>query len=224
MLPALLVLGLNAPASADYEIVYGRNTADGSIANSGSITYNGTGGPLVGTNIQYDTITGVETPANQGSTLAITGGKLNFTTGNFASSTSTTWTFAAGGTITITGAVPSLGINSASTVLLSGYFNIDTVVTKQNLAAKILNAGIFDYKNAAVEQYFGITNGPLSWTGNLDANFSAAGSPPGGFSSTKIFGSSIQNTAATPEPSSLAIAGLGVLGMIGYGLRRRRGA
>ena len=29
---------------------------------------------------------------------------------------------------------------------------------------------------------------------------------------------------ATPEPSTMAIAGLGVLGMIGYGLRRRRGA
>jgi len=29
---------------------------------------------------------------------------------------------------------------------------------------------------------------------------------------------------ATPEPSSLAIAGLGALGLIGYGIRRRRGA
>jgi hypothetical protein len=30
------------------------------------------------------------------------------------------------------------------------------------------------------------------------------------------------NGAATPEPSTLAIAGLGALGMLGYGLRRRR--
>jgi MYXO-CTERM domain-containing protein len=28
----------------------------------------------------------------------------------------------------------------------------------------------------------------------------------------------------TPEPSSMAIAGLGALGLIGYGIRRRRGA
>lgn len=31
-------------------------------------------------------------------------------------------------------------------------------------------------------------------------------------------------TPAVPEPSSMAIAGLGALGLIGYGIRRRRGA
>jgi len=31
-------------------------------------------------------------------------------------------------------------------------------------------------------------------------------------------------TASVPEPSTLAIAGLGALGMIGYGIRRRKGA
>jgi len=31
-------------------------------------------------------------------------------------------------------------------------------------------------------------------------------------------------SAVTPEPSSMAIAGLGALGLIGYGIRRRRGA
>jgi len=32
----------------------------------------------------------------------------------------------------------------------------------------------------------------------------------------------LTNTAAVPEPSSMAIAGLGALGFIGYGLRRRK--
>jgi len=43
-----------------------------------------------------------------------------------------------------------------------------------------------------------------------------------------IDGSSVNLTGyqpvATPEPSSMAIAGLGALGLIGYGIRRRRGA
>jgi hypothetical protein len=34
----------------------------------------------------------------------------------------------------------------------------------------------------------------------------------------------ITNAVPTPEPSSLALAGIGVLGMIGYRIRRRRGA
>jgi len=48
--------------------------------------------------------------------------------------------------------------------------------------------------------------------------------------SITLSGGSELNTAdnttltPTPEPSTLAIAGLGVLGLIGYGIRRRRGA
>jgi len=38
------------------------------------------------------------------------------------------------------------------------------------------------------------------------------------------FSSSTTLTPAVPEPSSMAIAGLGALGLIGYGIRRRRGA
>jgi hypothetical protein len=38
------------------------------------------------------------------------------------------------------------------------------------------------------------------------------------------FSSSTTLTSVVPEPSSMAIAGLGALGLIGYGIRRRRGA
>jgi len=51
---------------------------------------------------------------------------------------------------------------------------------------------------------------PLHQTGTTIANFIASGS--GTFSGT------------VPEPSTLALAGFGALGLIGYGLRRRKGA
>jgi hypothetical protein len=38
------------------------------------------------------------------------------------------------------------------------------------------------------------------------------------------WGGDITTSAATPEPSSLAIAGLGILGFLGYGWRRRKSA
>ena len=38
------------------------------------------------------------------------------------------------------------------------------------------------------------------------------------------FTTATQVTPAVPEPSTFAIAGLGALGLIGYGIRRRKGA
>jgi len=214
------MFGWVSAARADVVIEYARNGNDG--AGTGNIAYAGGAAALVGTNIQYDTIDGLITPANQGSILAITGGKLNFTTGTFDSSTSSSWNFKSGATITLTGAVLSLGITNTNTVLLSGYFNMITTVAKTNGNFKVQESGIFDHKNVLIEQYYGINNGPLTWSGSMDAHFTAVGSPPGSFSSTLIGTASIFNTA--PEPSSMAIAGLGALGLIGYGIRRRRGA
>jgi len=42
--------------------------------------------------------------------------------------------------------------------------------------------------------------------------------------SDRDFNDLVLQFQAVPEPSTLAIAGLGALGLIGYGLRRRRGA
>jgi len=56
------------------------------------------------------------------------------------------------------------------------------------------------------------TNATLYKSGTLSAIDSTTSSNP-------AFG-----PAAVPEPSSMAIAGLGALGLIGYGIRRRRGS
>jgi hypothetical protein len=56
---------------------------------------------------------------------------------------------------------------------------------------------------------------PYSLTEVLAITFSGAGS-------ISLSSDSSANFTAVPEPSSMAIAGLGALGMIGYGLRRRK--
>ena len=57
---------------------------------------------------------------------------------------------------------------------------------------------------------------PYSITENIDITFA----PSGGLNYSSLTSLAI----GVPEPSTFAIAGLGALGMIGYGLRRRKGA
>jgi hypothetical protein len=57
---------------------------------------------------------------------------------------------------------------------------------------------------------------PYSWTEQYNLGATAAG--------VTISTDNNEHITASPEPSTLAIAGLGALGLIGYGIRRRRGA
>jgi hypothetical protein len=72
--------------------------------------------------------------------------------------------------------------------------------------------------------------GPITQPENM--SLSLSGLVPtnpglGSFGFNNFTGSDVNTTSATivaPEPSTMAIAGLGALGLIGYGIRRRRGA
>jgi hypothetical protein len=85
--------------------------------------------------------------------------------------------------------------------------------------------------NGSVVQWSFVTSGPIDPGGasqTLIIKTSAPNYIPGSFSvqdgGTVNLGGyqpTLQGTAV-PEPSSLAIAGIGMLGMIGYGLRRRK--
>src|SRR5262249_29606218 len=84
--------------------------------SSASISYAGGTNPLVGANVNASSVVGVGTPANDGTVLTISSGRLNFTTGNFSSFSSNTWTFSGGGSISLTGGIASLGIPNGSTL------------------------------------------------------------------------------------------------------------
>src|SRR5690349_1469633 len=92
--------------------------ATGNACCGGTITYNGTGGPLVGTNIPVGSIAGIFTPSNP-TAFPLTGAVINFSTGNLASFDATTglYTFASGGFLTINGALPAASIPAGTNLV-----------------------------------------------------------------------------------------------------------
>jgi hypothetical protein len=78
-----------------------------------------------------------------------------------------------------------------------------------------------------------LTTSSSSFSNTESATFSNAGTyslyqeivvtfGTGGGTFSADFANTVLEPVATPEPSTMAIAGLGALGMIGYGLRRRK--
>jgi hypothetical protein len=171
-------------------------------------------------------VQGRNTPSNNLAIQTITGGLLNFTTGNLTGSTPTTWTFGAGpsGAMTIAGGIAGLGI-AAGTNLLSGTIQSATVTSgggnNFNVAVSLFSNTV----NATLAAFYGLTGGSAPWSGNFNIGFttSSSATPPGAFSTSPngLVQSGDVTTSPVPEPSTMAIAGLGAIGFIGFGLRRR---
>lgn len=186
-----------------------------------SISYAGGNNPLVAQDLNVSAVIGVGLPGN----LIIVGGDLDFTTGNLTGSNATQWFFGSNPdllAITLRGAIPALGINDPSTILLSGSFasaSVTDVFGDFNIAG-----GLFqDTKNPCLVEYFFGQNPPPSFDGFINVGFTAAGVPPGSFftADREAVGSGDLQNYPVPLPPTALLLGSGLLGLLGFGLRRK---
>jgi len=214
---AVALLCLVAPAQASTIIDF-----MGGVG--GTVSYGGSGGSLVGSNIAIDTLLGINTPANGGG-HDVTAGYLNFQSGTLLSydGSTDTYTFNGGGSFTITGGVSDAGISSTTgglpTVLLSGSF-LGATIGPSGALSLFTGSGT-DTKNPNLVAWFGLPAdskfvfGPA--TTHVDVN---GGALDGGAFSGATSSTDVSNTVV-PEPGSMMLFGSGLVGLSTL-VRRRR--
>jgi len=221
---ALLILLPGTAALAgpvlDFGIVAPTNS---SSACAAVVSWAGDAAPLVGTCIEVDNVVGLDTPANPGIQLICVGCFLNFTTGGFTGSDvdfASSLEFFGGGFITITGAIPALGISGT---LLSGSFTVAHVIDLGG-SFKISGAAFSDVKHATLAGFYGLPGGPLvPYAGAFNLLFIAPATLPSAFVSSTVVSGNVANTLQVPEPSTAVLLVSSFLVSLGVpALRRRR--
>jgi hypothetical protein len=208
---------------------------------SGRVSYSPqqAGGALVGSNLGVLDVKGVGTPLHDGTSITISQGALNFSTGMFsgtspvvspttvgpvspASAALNQWDFAAGGSMAITGGIAALGI-APGTPLLTGSFTGTTFVRPlPGSDLKVQGGALINVVNPVLAAYLGLpVGGSVQYVGGLSTLFAASSTAPGAFSSNGYSDGQV-TTTPVPEPGALAVFTLAVGG--GLALLRRRSA
>ena len=192
-----------------------------SAPTSGTISYGGGGGALIGSNIEVDNVVGLFTPTNANVTSVCFSCLLNFNSGNLSGSGPQNggwWSFGSGGTISITGGIQLQGgtdIPSGST-LLAGSFNNAFVQDLGVQGFKVTFGSFSDTKNADLLSYYGLTPG-TPFQGALTLLFAATDNGTGTpFTSTSVFSGNVVNAPApVPLPAAALLFGSGLVGLAG---------
>ncbi|WP_423821298.1 PEP-CTERM sorting domain-containing protein [Salinisphaera sp. SPP-AMP-43] len=229
-----IALGMSASASAAV-INFDQS---GAASPTGSISYDGEGGALTGSQISFDQISlnNATTPDGADNTLTCNSCTINFETGQNiteAENNTGTWNFAGGGNLTLNGtAVDSEGSTVADGDLFTGTFDGGANESTQfvagngddNLSASLTGTDDF---NENLASYFGLsTNSGFDFTNTVIALGSATFGDNGSFGSDQLQNAdtTVQSSQDVPAPSQFGLFGLGLaLVMGGLGFRRKQG-
>ncbi len=198
---------------------------DQNSVSGGLLSYDGAGGPLVGTGIIFDLITGIDTPlhaAGTGGDLTCVGCTLAFTTGaNVQESPVYAW--AGGGSFVLTGTAQEPGGSTVATgTLLSGVWGSFVSGASNGVTINAGGQGT-DTKNADLVAYFGLTNPNFTFASTQFSSSNLTLDPSTGAFSGVVDEADLDNrtgAGTVPEPSALFLFGSGLIGLSWF--RRKR--
>ncbi len=183
--------------------------------SGGSLFYDGSGGPLVGTDIVFDSVVGVSTPLNNGAVLTLVNGKLNFTTGPNLLEPAPIYGWDGGGSFTITAdaVLDSLSNNiivpAIDTPILVGTFLASPTYGAIGFVGgnqiSISSFGV-DQKNPDILAYFGINPANFNFAESTISTADLVVGGNQGFSAT-VAQADITNSLppAIPEPATVTL-------------------
>lgn len=191
---------------------------------AGVISFDGNSNPLLGTDIDVDSVVGLGTFQNNGVTATCINCVLDFVTGG---STSAAWEFASGGSITVIGGVDFDGggigpgdILEETTLLTGSFSGFQQVFDLGVGNMKLVATAFGDSKEKALTDFYGLPDGMYEGTFALFFTTPANIILGDSFTSNAVISGTILNTPIpSPEPASLLLLGSG---LVGFGILRWR--